>query len=157
MRELQWMARVAVLWILLAVGMSAAMILALLEPGVIDDVRAGEVGGMELSDAITVLFAVFWLIPLAMAFLTLALRDRANRWSNGVVGLLMAAMYAVDTVEHLVDGAFGGEALMMLAGILVAAIIVWHAWKWPMASRATARPSGAPIRPAEPEAGLAGA
>jgi len=132
MEKLVWKLRISVLWIFLAVGMSAAMILYIMTPGVIDDIIAGEMEAMEISAGVLMLFALFWLIPLIMAFLTLVLKDTVNRWSNAVLGLFFGIFYIVDIAGHLSRGEeFGGHALVGVAGIIVAFFIFWHAWKWP--------------------------
>jgi hypothetical protein len=121
-----------VLWLVLASSMSAAILLYLMDPGAIDKVRSGTIEGMDLgSFGVQVQFAIFWIVPWAMAFLTMVLKDTADRWANGVVGLVAAFAYGSDVVGHTSDGGFGGEALIMTVATLVGLLIVWHAWKWP--------------------------
>lgn len=126
-----WKVRVCVLWLLLAVGMSAAMLLALFEPGILRDLMAGEVEGKNAHSAgLQLSFAAFFLVPMAMAFLTLVLQDTVNRWANGVLGALFAGSCLLDVVGHL-GGTFGGEPLVTLVMGLIGLLIVWHAWRWP--------------------------
>ena len=132
MEKLIWKMRISVLWIFLAVSMSAAMILYIMGSGVITEIIAGEMEGMEITAGILMIFALFWLIPLIMAFLTLVLKDTVNRWSNAVLGLFFAVFYIIDISGHLSRGdEFGGHCLMGVAGIIAALLIFWHAWKWP--------------------------
>lgn len=134
-----WSLRIAVLWLINASLMSAATFLAMFEPGVLRDLMAGEVEGMDAQSAgLQFLFAVSWLVPLAMAFLTLVLTDVVNRWANVVVGAGFAAWWMFDLVGHL-GGMFGGETLLTLVGSLTLLLIVWHAWKWPQPSEVTTR------------------
>lgn len=132
MENLVWKMRISILWIFLAVSMSAAMILYIMASGVIEEIITGEMEGMEISAGILMIFALFWLIPLIMAFLTLVLKDVVNRWSNAGLGLFFAVFYIIDISGHLSRGEeFGGHALVGVAGIIVALLIFWHAWKWP--------------------------
>ena len=132
MDNLVWKIRISVLWIFLAVAMSAAMILFIMGPGVVEDLIAGEMEGIEISAVILFVFALFWIIPLAMAFLTLVLKDTVNRYSNAILGLFFAVFYLVDISGHLSRGeGFGGHIIMGIIGIFVALLIFWHAWKWP--------------------------
>ena len=132
MEKLVWKLRITVLWIFLAIAMSAAMILYIMAPGVINDIIAGEMEAMEISTGVLMVFALFWLIPLIMAFLTLLLKDNVNRFANAILGLFFGVFYIVDISGHLSRGEeFGGHALVGVAGIIVAFIIFWHAWKWP--------------------------
>jgi len=132
MEKLVWKLRISMLWIFLAVGMSAAMILYIMTPGVIDDIIAGEMEAMEISAGVLMIFALFWIIPLIMAFLTLILKDIINRYANAVLGLFFGIFYIIDISGHLSRGEeFGGHALIGVVGIIVAFLIFWHAWKWP--------------------------
>lgn len=126
-----WELRIAVLWLINASLMSAAMLMAMFEPGILRDLMAGEVEGMDASSSgLQFLFAVSWLVPLTMAFLSLVLTGVVGRWVNGVVAAVFAAWWILDLVGHL-GGTFGGESLLTLVGSLSLLLIVWHAWKWP--------------------------
>lgn len=134
-----WKLRITVLWLINASLMSAAMLMAMFEPGILRDLMAGEVEGMDAQSAgLQFLFAVSWLVPLTMAFLTLVLTDVVNRWANAVIGAVFAAWWMFDLVGHL-GGTFGGESLLTLVGSLSLLLIVWHAWKWPQTSDTTPR------------------
>lgn len=90
MESLLWRIRVAVLWVIVAVGMSAGTLLGLASPGTLGEVTAGRVGDMEITSGLLILFALFWLVPFAMAFLTLVLRDPViNRYANAGVGVVV--------------------------------------------------------------------
>jgi len=78
-----------------------------------------------------IMFALLILIPLAMAFLTLVLTDKVNRWANGVLGLLVAILMIPDLSGALSEGKFSGDVLVMVASMVAGLLIVWHAWKWP--------------------------
>jgi hypothetical protein len=124
--------RVAVLWIFLAVGMSASMILALMGPGFIEEVMSGEMEGMKISAGLTIFFSLFWLIPLIMAFLSVTLKDGANRITNLILGILFLVFYIIHLIGHIVQGNLPVDHLVMcLFTIVVPALIVWYSWKWP--------------------------
>ncbi len=128
-----WKIRISVLWIYLAVAMSAGMVLWLMGEGVIEEVIEGTMEGLEISHGTLVLFALFWIIPLTMAFMTLVLEDKPNRWSNLILGIFFAFFYAFDVANHLSEGgATAGHILMGIVGVVVAAMIFWHGWKWPV-------------------------
>jgi len=132
METLTWKMRISILWIFLAVSMSAAMILYIMTPGKLEKIISGEMEGMEITAGILIIFALFWLIPLIMAFLTLVLKEIINRWLNAALGLFFAVFYIIDISGHLSRGdEFGGHCLMGVAGIIAALLIFWHAWKWP--------------------------
>ena len=132
MEVLRWKIRISVLWILLAVGMSASMILLLMEPGVIQEMIAGKIEWAQISDGLLVFFALFWLIPFIMAVLSLTLRASPNRRANFVLGIVFVLLYVVDIIQHSIHGALHVAYLLMLvSGIVVAAFIVGFAWRLP--------------------------
>ncbi len=121
-----WKIKISVLWLFSAVAFLAHQILALLEPGVIAGIMAGEVEGMKIGPELILLFAILFLVPLIMAFLSLTLKDSINRWANIIVGAVFAALFiaVIATVAKL-----SGEILMTLSTVVALALIVWYAWK----------------------------
>jgi hypothetical protein len=132
MEDLTWKMRISVLWIFMAVAMSATMLLALLGPGVIEEIITGEVEGMQINSGLLAMFSLFWLIPLVMAFLTLILKDKVNRWTNIILGGFFTFFNIVHIIGHLAGGKVTIEHwLFGIPTIVVAFLIFWHAWKWP--------------------------
>jgi hypothetical protein len=108
------------------------MVLALVHPGVVEEIMSREMEGFQISDGLLAFFALFWLIPLAMAFLSVTLKDAANRWTNIVLG----AIFTIFNIFHLLGHAIQGQLpldhlLVGLVTIVVAALVVWYAWGWP--------------------------
>ena len=132
MEVLRWKIIISVLWIFLAVGMSASMILLLMEPGVVQELIAGKIEWTQISEGLLVFFALFWLIPLIMAVLSLTLRASPNRRANFVLGIVFVLLYVVDIIQHSIQGALHvAYLLMLISGIVVAAFIAWFAWRLP--------------------------
>lgn len=124
--------RLTVLWLISAVIMSASMSIFFLEPGSIEEVMAGRMEGLAINSASLLFMALCWLIPLAMAFITVTVRDSANRWTNVIVGLVFAVFYVFHLLGHIIQGNLPIEALVFcVLTILVPAAIVWYAWRWP--------------------------
>jgi hypothetical protein len=130
---LVWKLRIATIWIFLGVVQLAAILTSVLVPDVLDEVMAtGEFEGMKVDTNLWAFFMiVFTLIPLAMAFLTLALRDPINRYANAILGALIGVSWAFDVAEHLVGGEVGGVVPICIMGAIAGLLIVWHAWRWP--------------------------
>lgn len=132
MKDLYRKLQISMLWIFLAVGTPTGLALIIIEPGVLDEfLRTGTYEGSEITTAMTVQLAVFVIVPLVMAFLTLTLPYAANRLSNVIVGLVVAIFDGLDMVTHLADGEFGGEVLMITTMTMVALLIPWLAWHLP--------------------------
>ena len=132
MELLRCKARLSVLWVFMAVGMSAYMFIYFMMPGTIEEVMAGEMEGKQLSEGMMVVYALYWLIPLVMAVLCLTLNGSANRWLNFVLGILFALWFIAGIFEHVVMGEGSAAILLMfIVAIVVGALIAWFAWKLP--------------------------
>ncbi len=123
--------RLAVLWIFMAVAMSAYVVLAFMTEGAIEAVTSGEFEGIQITDASLWILALFWLIPLTMAFLSVTLKDSMNRWANMIAGLGFAIVYIIAAIGTLSEGETGGHLLMEFSKAAAAILVVWYAWKWP--------------------------
>ncbi|MCC7174226.1 MAG: hypothetical protein IT159_03445 [Bryobacterales bacterium] len=77
--------RIAVLWIVTSVAMSAYMILMAFDPAVMKG-AAVWVGTAGEDDWLMV--ALFWLVPLWLVFLAVTLRDPVNRWVSFAVAVI---------------------------------------------------------------------
>lgn len=130
MQHLQWRVRVSTLWVVLAVGMSAHTLMALFEPGIIEDLMEGSVEGADITTGFLVFVSLFWIVPLLMAFLGLVLRGRVNRVLNAAAGLVVTVMWAWELIE-LLSGGFGAIALVVGGMVAAGLAIIWHAWRWP--------------------------
>jgi len=121
-----WKIKISVLWLFSAVAFLAHQILALMEPGVIAGIMDGEVEGMKVNPELILLFAILFLVPLIMAFLSLTLKDSINRWANIIVGSVFAALFigVIASVAKL-----SGETLMTFSTVVALLLIVWYAWK----------------------------
>jgi hypothetical protein len=134
---LTWKLRITVLWIFLAICQAAAFALLLLEPGVIHGLMAGQLWGVNTHSAgVQINTALFFLAPMAMAYLTLVLNDAASRWTSGVLGAL-AAVTGISTLIGQPAGMSAGVNLVVIVVSLVALLIVWHAWKGPRPAEIT--------------------
>jgi hypothetical protein len=125
--------RIAVLWIIFAVAMTAHYALFLVEPGGIEKVTSGE---MEMPTALAMAETLMnWLIPLSMAYLTLALKDTMVRKLNMVLGLLFTLIGIFHLVTcpilHLLDGPSPHQLLLSLSTTLATVLVFWHAYKIP--------------------------
>ncbi len=130
MENLALKIRLAVLWLFVAVAMSANTILYFVVPGVIDEIRTGEVVGMQATHELLLVMAItyFW-VPLVMAVLSLSLRDRGNRLANIVLGIFYSVFILFELVMNVTTVAYPYLILMDISAIVVSALIAWYAWK----------------------------
>jgi len=125
MKILQWKIRISVLWIFMAVAMSAHGVLAFMGPGAME-----QIGEMQMGAGMLLFMALFWWVPLVMAVLSVTLKDLANRWANIILGIVFTALNIFHLIEHLTDPS-AHQILIIGSTVVVTALIFWHALKWP--------------------------
>jgi hypothetical protein len=80
----------------------------------------------ELLLAMSILFAV----PIFMCFLSLTLKDKANRWANRIIGIFFAAFDLVFLCLTLFLWPFSAyETFWSLVYLVFTALVVWYSWK----------------------------
>ena len=123
--------KLAVFWLFIAVTMLANTILYFVVPGVIDEIRAGEIVGMQAGAELILGMAIayFW-VPSVMAVLSLTLKDKANRWANIILGAFYAVFILFELTMNVTTVVYPYVILMDVSVFAVAALIVWFAWKW---------------------------
>ena len=127
MGTLRWKTRIAVLWVLMAVAMSAHSLLLFMDPGATEEM-AEELAAM--GPGMMVFLALFWLVPLWLAFLSITLKDSANRWTNFVMGIIFTILNIGHFTEHLAPPS-PAQILILGSTVVATALIAWYAWKWP--------------------------
>jgi len=125
MKILQWKIRISLLWIFMAVAMSAHGVLAFMEPGAME-----QIGEMQMGAGMLLFMALFWWVPLVMAVLSVTLKDLANRWTNMILGIVFTALNIFHLIEHLAQPS-AHQILIIGSTVVVTALIFWHALKWP--------------------------
>ena len=119
--------RLSILWIFIAVA--GYRCTSFWDQGIIERIISG-----ELTDYMTagmLLFvAIYWLIPFLMAFLTMTLKDSANRWANIIVGVVFVVLNLYHFVEHAMVEPTVHQLLIVGATFVAALLIVWYAWSW---------------------------
>ena len=122
-----WKIKVSVLWL---VWESAALVTPIMEqfiPGYLEEALK------EVTPELLLILAIVMLIAPLMALLSLTLKDSINRWLNIIVGIVFAGLGLFGTIGWLADPSYRAySAFAILVGIVevvVAALIVWFAWK----------------------------
>lgn len=121
--------KLSVLWLFGEITLLTFLVLELLEPGVIQGIIAGDMKGLLLGSETLLFYAFSLLIPLAMAFLSLTLKNSVNCWANIVIGTFFAGLYLSDLAAHLLNPA-AHAILMGSAAVAAQVMIVRYAWKW---------------------------
>jgi drug/metabolite transporter (DMT)-like permease len=126
MARLTWKTRISVLWLFMAVAMSAHSVLGFMDRDVVEEMWETQMGAGML-----IVVALFWLVPLIMAVLSLTLEGSANRWANIVLGIVFTLLNIWHLVEHLITAPAAHQILIIGSTVVVTALIAWYAWKWP--------------------------
>ncbi len=123
--------KLAAFWFFIVGAMLANTLLYFVVPGVIDELRAGEIVGMQAGAELILGMAIayYWL-PLAMTLLSLTLKDNLNRWANIILGVFYAVFILFELTMNVTTVAYPYAVLMDVSVFAVAALIAWTAWKW---------------------------
>lgn len=127
MEVLRWKIRISVLWIFMAVAMSAHAVLSLFEPDIIEQITSGE---MEMSTLMWLFMSLFWIVPLVMAYLSMTLKDLANRWVNLILSIIFTVLNIFHLIEHLAEPSVH-QILIIGSTVVVTALIILYALTWP--------------------------
>ena len=133
MEALKYKIKISILWISFAEATSAAMIIWFIEPGILEQIMTtGEMLSEKLSAENIVFFALWWVVPLSMAFLTQLLRHSLNRWVNLILGIIFALFTVYYFINHLIEGWFTVANLIILIFLFIVSILIaWYGWKLP--------------------------
>ena len=90
------------------------------------DFEAGDIGGMELSQAMYLGMAALFVIPIAMVFLSLTLNQPVNRWAN----IIVAVIFFLVNVVGLPTYPSAYDKFLIVVGLVFNVLTVWYAWRW---------------------------
>jgi len=93
------------------------------------DIMAGT-SAVRVTNELLLTMSVIFAVPIFMSFLSLTLKDKANRWANRVLGLLFALFDLVFLVVYA-RGPFGYETVWALVYPTFTVLVVWYSWRWP--------------------------
>jgi hypothetical protein len=90
------------------------------------DFKPGEIGGMQVSQAMYLGLAVLMVIPIVMVFLSLTLNQPVNRWANIIVAILFFVFNLIGLPTY--PSAY--DKFLIVVGLVFNVLTVWYAWKW---------------------------
>ena len=127
--------KLAGLWVALMFFYLYRDVLGFMEPGHVEDLLAGELAGVRMTQVVLLGSAVLMAIPSIMVFLSLALKAEANRWVNIILGIVHIGILLSTIFVGQISALYAFYAVVEL---LLIVLIVWHAWKWPKLEQAEA-------------------
>jgi hypothetical protein len=121
--------KISALWIAMLFLFASGDIFGFFVPGRIDDIRGGEVSGIQITQAFLFAVSVYIAIASLMIFLTLVLRPKVSRWTN----IVLAVLYIVSIAASVIGEDWAYFWFLSIAECAVLLVIVWYAWTWPPA------------------------
>lgn len=119
--------KIAALWIAMLFPFAYGDIFGFFNTGRIEEVIAGEVSGIKITQGFLVAVSIYIAIASMMIFLTLVLTPRVCRWANIVLPILYIASIVASVLGE--DWAYFYFLSILESALLL--LIVWYAWRWP--------------------------
>jgi hypothetical protein len=126
--------KISALWIAMLFLFAYGDIFGFFRPGLIEEVTAGEISGIEITQVFLFAVSVYIAIASAMVFLSLVLRPSINRWANIVLPIL----YVVSILASAIGETWAYYWFLSVAESVLLLLIVWYAWTWPRESEPSA-------------------
>ena len=121
--------KIAALWIAMLFLFAYGDIFGFFNTGRIEEVIAGKVSGIKITQGFLFGVSVYIVIASLMVFLTLVLQPRVSRWMNVVLPIL----YIVSIVASVIGESWAYFYLLSIVEIALLVLIIWYAWTWPRA------------------------
>jgi hypothetical protein len=90
------------------------------------DFKAGEILGVQGTQAIWMGATLLMLIPIVMVVLTLTLKYPAIRWVSIVAAIVLFIFNLVGLPIY--PSAY--DKFLIVVGLMLNGLTVWYAWKW---------------------------
>ncbi len=121
--------KLAVLWASFMFHYIYVDYFALYMPGKLNDILAGKVFVFDISWKFLIIALVSVSIPALMMILSVVLQAKVNRWVN----MITALVYVPYTLFNLAGEAWPHMIYGAAVEVIVLALIIRYAWKWPRA------------------------
>jgi hypothetical protein len=89
------------------------------------DFKAGEIGGMKITQGMWLGIAMLMVMPIVMVFLSLTLRQPVNRWTN----LIVALFFFIFNLVGLPTYPSAYDKFLIIVGLVFNVLTIWYAWK----------------------------
>jgi len=90
------------------------------------DFKAGEIGGIQITQIMWFGIAILMMIPIVMVFLSLTLKYPAIRWATIIVAIFFFLFNLVGLPTY--PSAY--DKILIIVGLVFNVLTVWYAWKW---------------------------
>ena len=118
--------KIAALWIAMLFLFAYGDIFGFFSPGQIQEVMAGEISGMAITQVFLFAVSLYIAIASVMVFGSLVLSPSVNRWTN----IVLPSLYIVSIVASAIGETSAYYWFLSIAESALL-LIVWYAWTWP--------------------------
>lgn len=98
------------------------------DPEALKELIAGT-SAVRVTNELLLIMSFVFAIPILMSFLSLTLKDKANRWANRGAGTFFVVFDLVFLV--FLAWPFSYETVWAVMYLVFTALVAWYAWKWP--------------------------
>jgi uncharacterized protein DUF6326 len=124
--------RLSVLWVALMLTYLLGDVLRIYA----GDFTAGEIGGIEITQAMVLGISIVLLLPIIMVVVSVTVGGPVNRWANIVVAIGLFAFNLIGLPGY--PGLY--DKFLIAVGLGWNALTIWFAWTWtPAQGRPSAR------------------
>ena len=122
MEILRCRTRLAVLWVIKALGFFAYLFMRTSQPGV---------SGTEISEGLLIImFGIDLWLSWFMAWAVMTLRLTINRWLNSILGIILGILLLITMIAYF-DKYSSAIIINYFLGIICYFLIAWYGWKLP--------------------------
>ncbi|HEX5881549.1 MAG TPA: DUF6326 family protein [Actinomycetota bacterium] len=115
------------MWIAMLFLFAYGDIFGFFSPGQIEEVMAGELSGMAITQVFLFAVSLYIAIASVMVFLSLVLSPTVNRWTN----IVLPSLYVVSIVASAIGETSAYYWFLSIVESALLLVIVWYAWTWP--------------------------
>lgn len=90
------------------------------------DFKAGEIGGMPITQKMWLGIAILMVSPIIMVVLALILPQPVNRWTN----IIVAVFFFIFNLIGLPTYPSAYDKFLIVVGLVFNMLTVWYAWNW---------------------------
>jgi hypothetical protein len=90
------------------------------------DFKAGEIGGMQVTQPMWLGIAMLMVTPIVMIVLSLTLPQPVNRWTN----IIVASFFFVFNLMGLPTYPSAYDKFLIVVGLGFNVLSIWYAWNW---------------------------
>src|SRR6267143_5306557 len=90
------------------------------------DFKAGEIGGMKMTQNRWLGVAILMVIPIVMIFLSLTLSYSVIRWANIIVAIVFFSFNLIGFPSY--HSSY--DRFLIIVGLAFNLLTVWYAWQW---------------------------